>query len=75
MNLICFSNFPGKQQHFHVGQNYPKEGFRILYFPAIHNKCRCEDTFCPQTAFCPQTIEYISKKASQQAGIGLFSQQ
>ena len=59
---MCFSNFSGKQQHFHVtngklvycfrgesiflGQDLYKEGFRTRYFLAVRIKFRCEDTNC-----------------------------
>ena len=31
------------------GQNWPKDGFRTLYFPAVYKKFRCGDSFHPQT--------------------------
>ena len=66
-NFVCFSNIPGKQQHFSITngklvycfcgesiffrQNQPKDGFRTLYIPAVYQKFCRQDTFYPQILF------------------------
>ena len=60
------------------GRNKPKDGFRTLYFPAVHKKFQGKERFCPQTIINILHIDkqptiFLSKAASQQAGGDLYS--